>query len=92
MIYLRLLSGLLLSCTEFSKEQNILPITNPPGGLHPYKRPRPMGMCRWMGPHIHDWIDYNGVAFSIELLEWERMGVRQFFIFTVSKRTRMFVL
>ena len=31
---------------------------------------RLMGMCRWMGSHFHDWIDYNGVAFSIELLEW----------------------
>ena len=30
------------------------------------------GMCRWMGSHFHDWIDYNGVAFSIELLEWGR--------------------
>ena len=27
-------------------------------------------MCRWMGSHFHDWIDYNGVAFSTELLEW----------------------
>ena len=26
-------------------------------------------MCRWMGSHFHDWIDRNGVAFSIELLE-----------------------
>ena len=32
-------------------------------GLLPYKRL--MGMCRWMGSHFHDWIDYNGVAFSI---------------------------
>ena len=31
---------------------------------------RLMGMCRWMGLHFHDWIDYNGVAFSIGLLEW----------------------
>ena len=23
-------------------------------------------MCRWMGSHFHDWIDYNG------LLEWGR--------------------
>ena len=30
---------------------------------------RLMGMCCWMGSHFHDWIDYNGVAFSIELLE-----------------------
>ena len=38
-----------------------------PGGVLPYKRL--MGMCRWMGSHFHGWIDYNGVAFSIELLE-----------------------
>ena len=38
------------------------------GGVLPYKRL--MGMCRWMGSHYHDWSDYNGVAFSIELLEW----------------------
>ena len=53
-------------------------------------------MCRWVGSHLHDWIDYNGVVFSIELLEWGRtfgfFWVRQFFIFMVSKRTRMFVL
>ena len=23
-----------------------------------------------MGSHFHYWIDYNGVAFSFELLEW----------------------
>ena len=53
-------------------------------------------MCRWMGWHFHDWSDYNGVAFSIELLEWVRtfsdFWVRKLFIFTVSKRTRIFVL
>ena len=54
-------------------------------------------MCRWMGSHFHDWIGYNGVAFSIKLLEWGRtffgfLVVRQFFIFTASKRARMFVL
>ena len=38
------------------------------GGALPHKRL--MGMCRWMGSHYHDWSDYNGVAFSIELLEW----------------------
>ena len=55
------------------------------GAVLPYKRP--MGMCRWMGSHFHDWIDYNGVAFSMELLEWGRrfsdFWVRQFFMFTV---------
>ena len=40
------------------------------GVVFPYERL--MGMCRWMGSHFHDWIDYNGVAFSIELLEWGR--------------------
>ena len=34
---------------------------------------RLMEMCPWMGSHFHDWIDYNGVAFSIELLEWGRI-------------------
>ena len=66
------------------------------GVLLPYTRL--MGMCCWMGSHFHNWIDYNGVAFSI--VRVTRMGshifgffgVRQFFIFTVSKRTRMFVL
>ena len=33
----------------------------PGGGVLPYKRL--MGMCRWMGTHVDDWIDYNGVAF-----------------------------
>ena len=40
------------------------------GGVLPYNRL--MGMCRWMGSHFHNWIDYNGVAFSKELLEWGR--------------------
>ena len=40
------------------------------GGLLPYKRL--VGMCRWMGPHFQEWSDYNGVAFSRELLEWGR--------------------
>ena len=31
-----------------------------------------MGMCRRMGSHSHGWTDYNGVAFSLELLEWGR--------------------
>ena len=46
------------------------PVNSPGGGLLPYKRL--MGMCRWMGSHFHDWIDYNGVALSIELLERDR--------------------
>ena len=44
---------------------------DPVGGALPSNRL--MGMCRWMGSHFHDWIGYNGVAFSIELLEWGRI-------------------
>ena len=37
---------------------------NKPPGVLPYKRL--MGpMCRWMWSHFHDWVGYNGVAFSI---------------------------
>ena len=58
-------------------------------GVLPYKRL--MGKCRWMGSNFHDWIDYNGVAFLIEFLEWVThfriFGVRKIFIFAVSKRT-----
>ena len=43
-----------------------------PGEVLPYKRL--MGMRRWMGSHFHVWIDYNGVAFSMELL----VGVAHF--------------
>ena len=39
-------------------------------GVLPCKRLT--GMCRWMRSHFHDWIAYNRVAFSIELLEWGR--------------------
>ena len=31
-----------------------------------------MVMCRWMGSHFYGWIDYNGVAFLLESLEWDR--------------------
>ena len=34
---------------------------------------RLMGMYCWMGSHFHGWIDYNGVACSIELPEWGRI-------------------
>ena len=37
-----------------------------PGGGGVLPSNRLMGMRRWMGSHFHDWIDYNGVAFSIE--------------------------
>ena len=37
------------------------------GGLLPYKSL--MSMCRWMGSHFHNWSDYYGVTFLIDLLE-----------------------
>ena len=40
------------------------------GGVLPGKRL--LGMCRWMGSHFHNWTDYNGVTFLVELLEWGR--------------------
>ena len=36
------------------------------GGVLPSKRL--LGMCRWMGSHFHNWTDYNGVTFLVELL------------------------
>ena len=43
---------------------------DPPGGVLPSKRL--LGMCSWMGSHFHNWTDYNGVTFLVELLEWGR--------------------
>ena len=45
-------------------------VSRRPGGGGALPSNRLMGMCRWMGSHFHDWIDYNGIAFSIELLKW----------------------
>ena len=33
-------------------------------------------MCRWMESHFHNWTDYNGVTFLVELLEWGRTFLR----------------
>ena len=66
---------------EASAKRELLPGVGGGGGL---PSNRLTGMCRWMGSHFHDWIDYNGVACSKELLEWGRIfsgfnfGVRIF--------------
>jgi len=66
----------LLFCTQWNKEEEKkrkrknYTLARGGGGVLPYKRL--IGMCRWMGSHFHDWSDYNGVAFSIDLLEWGR--------------------
>ena len=53
-------------------------------------------MCGWIESHFHDWIDYNGVAFSIELLEWGRTfsDIWEYDRLHIyfSKHTRIFVL
>ena len=53
------------------------------GGVLPSNRL--MGMCRWMGSHFHDWIDYNGVAFSIGASRVTKMGSHICGISGVSK-------
>ena len=53
------------------------------GRVLPYKGL--MGMCHWMGLHFQQTHYYGVVHLGI-------LGVRKFFIFTVRKRTRMFVL
>ena len=42
-------------------------------------------MCRWMGSHFHDWIDYDGVAFSLGTNRVTRMGSHICGISGVSK-------
>ena len=54
-----------------------------PGGVLPSNRL--MGMCRWMGSHFHDWIDYNGVAFSLGANRVTTMGSHICGISEVSK-------
>ena len=56
---------------RFTSLKVLFSVTPGEGGILPYKRQ--MGMSRWMGSHFHDWIDFNGVAFSIESLEWGRI-------------------
>ena len=51
-------------------EYLLLPQCDPPGGGLPSNRP--IGMRCWMGSHFQGWIDYNGIAFSLALLEWDR--------------------
>ena len=46
---------------------------------------RLMRMCRWMGSHFHDWIDYSGVVFFNRVT---RMGSQIFGILGVRKTPR----
>ena len=42
-------------------------------------------MCGWMGSHFYDWIDYNGVAFSIGANRVTRIGLHICRISGISK-------
>ena len=61
-------------CVEGFKTSTLTGFLDSKGTQHrvlpPYKRL--IGMCRLTGSHFHDRSDYNGVAFSIDLLEWGR--------------------
>ena len=58
-----------LLCNKMIYSNEIIVLGRPGGrGALPYKRL--IGVCLWMESHFHDWIDHNGVAFPIELLEW----------------------
>ena len=54
---------------QYNKEA-LLELNSQERGVLPYYGL--LGMCCWMLSHFHDWIDYNGVAFSIDVLEWGR--------------------
>jgi len=57
-------------------------------------------MCRWMGSHFLDRIDFNGVTFSVESVEWActffellglensgvkiRLAVKKLFVFLIA--------
>ena len=69
-ICLRCLYLITLQVCKCGKLEMCLSYPGPGGGVLPYKRL--MGMCRWIGSHFHDGNDYNGVVFSIELIEWGR--------------------
>ena len=65
------------------------------GGVLPYKRL--IGMCRWMGVAFSrlDWPKWGRIFNRVTRMGshiFGFLGVRQFFIFAVSKHTRMFVL
>ena len=55
------------TCCDVLQASAMHKARGPGGGLLPCNRL--MGMCHRMELHFHDWLDYNGVAFSIELLE-----------------------
>ena len=59
-----LLYSAFLTSLACAKYKRVLEYTR---RILPYKRL--MALCPWMRSHFHDWIDYDGVAFSIELLE-----------------------
>ena len=54
-----------LKAIQRSKLMKGVPFLLGGGGVLPSSRV--MGMCRLMGCHFHDWIDYYGVAFFVRV-------------------------
>ena len=54
-----------LKAIQRSKLMKGVPFLLGGGGVLPSSRV--MGMCRLMGSHFHDWIDYYGVAFFVRV-------------------------
>ena len=55
----------------------------PPRGRGVLPSKRPLGMCRWMGSHFHNWVDYNGVGYIFSRIT--RMGSHIFEISGIRK-------
>ena len=47
---------------KYTVSIHLLASAMPGGVVLPHRKL--MGMCRWMGSHFHDWIDYNGLHFQ----------------------------
>jgi len=83
MCSLTVICAILVRVTNVHVFISLALLTPVPGWVLPTNRL--MGMCRWMGSHFHDWIDYNGVAFSIGANRVTRMGSHICWISGVSK-------
>ena len=57
--------------------------------LVPFNRLIAVGLCHWMVSHSHDWVDNNGVAFSIKV---KRIGSHIFCNFWGKKSVASGVL
>ena len=77
---------------KYTVSIHLLASAMPGGVVLPHRKL--MGMCRWMGSHFHDWIDYNGLHFQYLLLQWGRTYLDFFKVLHISvgKRTRTLIV